>query len=59
MSSLAISFLVICKDNYAEFVRTFNSLFMQMTDFDEILIVDSSRTSCIELSFFLSLRKAG
>ena len=58
MSSLAISFLVICKDNYAELVRTFNSIFMQMTDFDEILIVDSSRTRYIRdfLSFYLSAK---
>ena len=58
MSVPAISFLVVCKDNYCEVVRTFNSIFTQMSDFDEILIVDSSCTTHIRefFSAYLSIK---
>ena len=43
----SISFLVICKDNYSEFLRTFNSIYSQMYSHDEIYVVDSSITKNI------------
>ena len=58
MSFPAISFLIISKDNCSELVRTFNSICMQMSCFDEILIVDSSSTSNVRnfLSTFISAK---
>ena len=58
MSFPAISFLIISKDNCCELVRTFNSIYMQMSCFDEILIVDSSSTSNVRnfLSTFISAK---
>lgn len=47
MSFPAISFLIICKDNCTELVHTFNSIYLQMSCTDEILIVDSSSSSNI------------
>ena len=49
--SVPAIFLVVCKDNYGEVVRTFNSIFTQLSDFDEILIVDSS--SAVKREVFL------
>ena len=56
MSFPAISFLIISKDNISEVVRTFNSIYTQMSCSDEVLIVDSSVTSDVRdfLSSFLS-----
>ena len=48
MTSSSISFLMICKDNFDEVVSTFNSIIVQLKSFDEIVVVDSSRSENIK-----------
>ena len=47
-SPLSISFLIVCKDNFDEVVSTFNSIYMQMHPFDELIVVDSSSSDNIK-----------
>ena len=39
---------MICKDNFDEAVSTFNSIIVQLKSFDEIVVVDSSRSENIK-----------